>query len=118
MTTKEEKQARNKLIGQNIRFLREQREMSVEELAQRVNLSPVSLRLIEQGLRGITTQQLIAFQEALITTTDFLVTGKNDLSSQQRLNLMYSQLDEARRREVLDILAELLEHRPKNDQEP
>ena len=118
MTTKEEKQARNKLIGQNIRFLREKREMSVEELAQRVDLSPVSLRLIEQGLRSITTQQLIAFQEALVTTTDFLVTGKNDLSRQQRLNLMYSQLDEARKREVLDILADLMECRPEDGQEP
>ena len=71
-----------KLIGSKIRYYRELKGLSQEELAFRVDATERHLRNVEYGLKGVSVSLLISLANSLDITandllTDFLTASKN-----------------------------------------
>lgn len=62
-----------KIIGANIKRERTERNMSVEELARMLNLSPTFIGLIERGHRGAKLENLIKISDIFGITLDNLI---------------------------------------------
>ncbi len=56
----------NKLIGSNIRFERQKRDLTIEELSEILNIAPGFLGLIERGQRGTSIKNLCKIAEFLV----------------------------------------------------
>lgn len=54
-----------KLLGKNIRLYRQKRNLSQEQLAEKINLNFRSLSLIERGCNFVTAETLTAISDAL-----------------------------------------------------
>ena len=65
-------------IGKRIRDLRQCYNMSSEDLAKRLNITPGYLGLIERGDRGTTALKLIALSRIFRVSLDYLMTGNSD----------------------------------------
>ncbi len=71
-------------IGQRVRTKREQKKMSREKLAECIDVSPQFLAQIELGRRGMSSATLFKICNALSSSADYILLGKdreNDLSS-------------------------------------
>src|SRR5690348_12478412 len=64
----------NKLVARNIRRFRQERQLSLGELARRANLSKQTLSKIEQGTGNPTIESVGAIADALQVTVRRLVT--------------------------------------------
>jgi transcriptional regulator with XRE-family HTH domain len=69
----------NELINKIIN-LREARDWSQKDLADRLNISKVTMNKIEHGVRKVTSSELKQLSEIFDVTTDYLLgsTGKNE----------------------------------------
>lgn len=66
-------------IGNRLRLLRLEREMTLQELADATNLSPSMLSLVERGRATPSIQSLIVLANALnVTMSDLVVTEQAD----------------------------------------
>lgn len=66
-------------IGNRLRLLRLEREMTLQELADMTNLSPSMLSLVERGRATPSIQSLIVLANALnVTMSDLVVTEQAD----------------------------------------
>ena len=62
------------LIGEQIKFWRKQRSLTQEQLAEKVELTPGFISLIETGKKRASLETLLSVCRALnITTNDLLV---------------------------------------------
>ncbi|MCI8806195.1 MAG: helix-turn-helix transcriptional regulator [Clostridiales bacterium] len=64
----------NKLIGSNIRFERQKRDLTIEELSEILNIAPGFLGLIERGQRGTSIKNLCKIAEFFSISLDQLIT--------------------------------------------
>ena len=66
-------------IGNRLRSLRQEREMTLQELADASDLSPSMLSLVERGRAAPSIQSLIVIANALnVTMSDLIVTDPPD----------------------------------------
>ena len=79
-----------KMIGANIRFERQSRAMSIDELAEVIELTPGFIGLIERGQRGATTSTLYKISKVFNIPVDqlFVRDKKNE-------NILSAEEDEA-----------------------
>ncbi len=80
-------------IGQRVRIKREEQKLSREKLAECIDVSPQFLAQIELGRRGMSSTTLFKICNALSTSADYIVLGRegeNDLSAFYK---MLSNLD-------------------------
>ncbi len=64
----------NKIIGSNIRFERQKRDLTIEELSEILNIAPGFLGLIERGQRGTSIKNLCRIAEFFSISLDQLIT--------------------------------------------
>lgn len=64
----------NKIIGTNIRFERQRRDLTIEELSEILNIAPGFLGLIERGQRGTSIKNLCKIANFFSITLDELIT--------------------------------------------
>lgn len=64
----------NKIIGSNIRFERQKRDLTIEELSEILNIAPGFLGLIERGQRGTSIKNLCKIAEFFSISLDQLIT--------------------------------------------
>ncbi len=64
----------NKIIGSNIRFERQKRDLTIEELSEILTIAPGFLGLIERGQRGTSIKNLCRISEFFSITLDQLIT--------------------------------------------
>lgn len=64
----------NKIIGSNIRFERQKRDLTIEELSEILNIAPGFLGLIERGQRGTSIKNLCKIANFFSITLDELIT--------------------------------------------
>ncbi len=66
-------------IGSRLRSLRQEREMTLQQLAEATDLSPSMLSLVERGRAAPSIQSLIVIANALnVTMSDLIVADKPD----------------------------------------
>lgn len=64
----------NKIIGSNIRFERQKRDLTIEELSEILSIAPGFLGLIERGQRGTSIRNLCRISEFFSISLDQLIT--------------------------------------------
>lgn len=72
-------------IGQRIRTLRQERQMTQVELAERLDMTQSNLSAIERGARGVTVHQVVRVAKALAASTDEVLIGENVPSPRKSL---------------------------------
>jgi transcriptional regulator with XRE-family HTH domain len=76
-------------IGNRLRFYRQDREMTLQDLAEATDLSPSMLSLVERGRAAPSVQSLIVIANALnVTVSDLIVT---DASHEDRIVVRASE---------------------------
>ncbi len=66
-----------KYIGENIRQLRINKGLTIEELAEQANISESFLGLVERGVSGVSVETVINISNVLEITTDSILIDKN-----------------------------------------
>ena len=61
--------------GERIRALREQQDLTLEQLASRVGMGKGFLSDVENGKRGVSKENLLRLAQALGASVDYLLTG-------------------------------------------
>ena len=64
----------NKIIGSNIRFERQKRDLTIEELSEILSIAPGFLGLIERGQRGTSIKNLCRIADFFSVSLDQLIT--------------------------------------------
>ena len=79
-------------IGARIKYIRTQKGLSQEELAEFADVSPVYISNVERGEKSASLKVVIAVANALNVTTDSLVidnlTSSRDSRSRQEFNIL------------------------------
>ena len=68
------------LMGENLRKLRMERGLSLEELAKLLGISPAFLGLVERGRRGLTAYNIFKLTTVFDISAEAFLTGIDDLS--------------------------------------
>ena len=93
-------------VGERIRELRRKRNLTQEELAEQLNISPVSMCRIEKGSKGASIDLLVEITNYFKTSMDYLIFGK-ELSE---LESLLAGLPEEKKRRVINILFSVIEN--------
>ena len=79
------------LLGEQIKFWRQQRNLTQEQLAEKVGVTPGFISLIEIGKRRVSLESLLSLCRTLnITLNDFLV--RNQIIQDTDYNTEFSEL--------------------------
>lgn len=70
-----------KIIGQNIRKERLEHNISIDELAEMLGLSPAFVGLIERGQRGAKLDNILKLSEIFDTDINNIIYGSNNSSN-------------------------------------
>lgn len=101
-----------KAIGKRIKAAREQRELTQEQLAESVDLSPMHVSVIERGVKLPKLETLINIANVLDVSADFLlqdvVSNQTKLYASEASDLI-AQLPREDQRRVLAALRSFVE---------
>lgn len=113
----------NKEVGRRIRILREEKEMTREELANKAEITTKFLYEIEKGRKGMSANNLCKISTALSCSCDYLLFGVHKQDERDAIENLYLELqkncDERQRRimvKILGILLEISEENAKHEQ--
>ena len=94
------------LIGERIKFWRQQRSLTQEQLAEKVELTPGFISLIETGKKRASLETLLSICRALNITLNDLLVG-NQINQTSDYNTEFSELtvklNESEKRLVYEI---------------
>ena len=98
----------NKIIGNNIRYIRKSNKLSQEKFAEKVELSPQFVSDVERGLEGISLVTAIKICNTMNCSP--LVLFANLIEYDNFINEMdnFTKLSEKNRNIILDIISALL----------
>ena len=95
----------NPEIGSRIRFVRCQKELTLNELSERVGISSQFLTLVETGQRGTSLETFSNIAQVLHVTSDYLLFG---ISDTERLadyaTQSFATLTDTERKSIVAIL--------------
>lgn len=105
-------------IGQRVRALRQQRQMTQMELSERLDMTQSNLSAIERGARGVTVHQVVRVAKVLEASTDEILIGENVPTPRKSLRhrrllqrlQQVEHLPDSDRRVILQLLEGLLRH--------
>ena len=80
-------------MGQRVRIKREEQKLSREKLAECIDVSPQFLAQIEIGRRGMSSATLYKLCNALSTSADYIVLGREGANDLTVLTKMLSNLE-------------------------
>ncbi len=89
-----------KKIGVRVQEHRKKQHMTVEQLAERANISPEFLRAIESGQKGMSLTTLSSLAVTLQTYTDYLLFGS---SSEEKYTVIIQVLQSCSNERIQDI---------------
>lgn len=93
MSSKEQNMKLNFDLGQRIKTLRENLNLSRKEMAEMADISEYFLVEIEVGRRGPSNVNLCRIAEILCTTTDYLLTGRTEDSDVTAITTMLAKIE-------------------------
>lgn len=84
-----------KALGQRVKHLRREKNLTLEKMSSKLNISIDHLNRIELGKRGVSIDLLLDMAELLDVTVDFLVRGtdRTARSTQQLISQIRELLD-------------------------
>ena len=88
-----EKEALKIEFGQRVKQSRENLNLSRKDFAEIIGISEYFLVEVELGRRGVSNVTLCKMSEALLTTADYLLTGKSELSDISTITSLLSKVD-------------------------
>ena len=77
------------VLGANIRQLRINKDLSIEELAELIEISVSFLGLVERGQRGLSTEKIVTLINVLGATFEDLLRDENDALLMQEAKAPY-----------------------------
>lgn len=89
----DDKKALRVEIGLRVKRLRENLNLSRENFAEIVDISEYFLVQVELGKRGVSNVTLCKMAEALCTTTDYLLTGREGMSDVSSITALLEKVD-------------------------
>jgi len=95
------------LVGSRIRFLREEKKISRETLAEVLKLSESYVGLVERGARGITLDNLVTVANYFNVTLDYFVVVAPAEKNSERLHQIATMVD-AMREDEFDLVLRLV----------
>lgn len=101
-----------KVVGQRIRSARESKNLSQEDLAALVDLSPTYISVIERGVKVTKLDKFVAIANALEVSADSLLIDVVDHSVAGVTNELYdiiSQLPKQEQRRILNAIKALFD---------
>lgn len=81
-------------FGQRVKLSRENLNLSRKDFAEIIDISEYFLVQVELGKRGVSNVTLCKMSEALCTTTDYLLTGKEGVSDISSITSLLARIDE------------------------
>ncbi|MBR2402824.1 MAG: helix-turn-helix transcriptional regulator [Lachnospiraceae bacterium] len=100
------------MVGQKIKRAREARNLSQEDLAALVDLSPTHISVIERGLKATRLDTFIAIANALEVSADSLlvdVVEHSLLGVTNELYSMISKLSKKEQKRIINVVKALIE---------
>jgi transcriptional regulator with XRE-family HTH domain len=100
-----------KTIGARIRRERIKRGLTIEKLAEKLDISPSFLGCVERGERSLSIENLVHISEFFSVTIDSLVKKiKSDSSRLEEMSLLIKELDDNQYRTVYKIAQTAKDH--------
>lgn len=94
----------SKLVGQRIKIAREAKNLSQEDLAALVNLSPTHISVIERGVKVTKLDTFVAIANALEVSADSLLIDVVEHSVSGVANELYSMISRLPNKEQKRII--------------
>lgn len=92
------------ILGRRIREERNKRGWTIEQLAEKVNLSPSFLGCVERGERALSIEKLYTISELFEVTTDSLIKGHFPYPSKaESMLLLVKDLDDHEYKSIYEI---------------
>lgn len=105
-------------VGGRIRKLREEQGITREELASKAEITTKFLYEVENGKKGMSAKNLCKIAEALSSSCDYILLGKENIDSDSDMEQMYVELlqgmNEQQRRMLGRIFRMLLKYSEEN----
>lgn len=98
-------------IGCKIKEAREQKGYTQEQLAEKMNLSPQHISVIERGIKAPRLDTFIRLANILGVNADFLLRDALCVSSQLQANELYQMMDgisEKEKQRILEVVRVLV----------
>lgn len=103
----------DKEVGKRIRILREKRDMTREELANKAEITSKFLYEVENGKKGMSAGNLYKIAMALSTSCDYILLGVHRIDDEVRLESLYEEFlkkfNDEQRKYVVKMLRTILE---------
>jgi transcriptional regulator with XRE-family HTH domain len=102
----------SKIVGNRIKEVREKRNLTQEELADKVDLSPTHISVIERGLKVPKLDNFVAIANALDVSADELLFDVVDcfvLGTTNQLSEIIGKLSVKEQRKIIGLVRYLVE---------
>ena len=110
----------NKEVGKRIRKIREEKEMTREELANKAEITMKFLYEVESGKKGLSAKTLLKIATALSISCDYILLGVYRADDESTIDHLYLELlrgfnDKQRKImvKILEIILEISEQKSK-----
>lgn len=70
-----------KMVGKNLKALREERGVTQQQLADAIDVKPQYISAVERDVRRLSAEQVAVFAELLGCSTDDIILGKDRVSA-------------------------------------
>lgn len=97
------------IVGTNIRFLRREKDLTIEQLAERSGISSKYLQRVEVGKRNISIKNLYKVANGLETSLEKLVRPPSEDEPGEKIGVIAERLKMFSKNQ-LDIISQMLDH--------
>lgn len=98
----------SKSMGERIRHRREELNISREQLAELLDVSPKFIADIECGIRGVSLKRLVLLSTNLLISTDYILFGDSPSSNHIFLKLINTCPD-TKKLQLINIIKQIID---------
>lgn len=98
----------SKSMGERIRHRREELNISREQLAELLDVSPKFIADIECGIRGVSLKRLVLLSTNLLISTDYILFGDSPSSNHIFLELINTRPD-TKKLQLINIIKQIID---------
>ena len=99
----------NKEVGKRIRKLREEQNLTREELASKAEITTKFLYEVENGKKGLSASNLFKIATVLSSSCDYILLGVHRTDDENGIEQLYSELLKGFDDEQCGIMVKILE---------
>lgn len=99
----------DKEVGKRIRKLREEQDLTREEVASKAEITTKFLYEVENGKKGMSANNLYKIATALYTSCDYILRGVHRTDDESTIEQLYSELLKGFNAEQRGIMVKILD---------